>query len=151
MGFFSKDPTADWPPTAAKPSIDFENHAVGPIRLGDPVEKARALGRPLGSRRWGQGGTLIEYQEFDLEFDKSGALVCAKFDILDDERVTVAGFALSSRTKPLDVRAWIGDPTSDSEEGKLRWLDFERGDATLALEYQDGKLGCVQLYAKGYA
>jgi hypothetical protein len=157
MGFLSKllggddDPTADWPPATGKPAIDFENHAVGPIRLGEPVEKARPLGRPLGGRRFGPGGTLLEYEEFDLEFDKSGALVCAKFDILDKERVTVAGFALSAKTTPLDVKSWIGEPTSDSEEVKLRWLDFERGDATLALEYRDGKLGCVQLYAKGYA
>jgi hypothetical protein len=156
MGLLSKlfgkeDPTAGWPAATGKPAIDLERGAVGPIRLGDPVEKARELGRPDSAKRLGPSGGLLEYAEFDLEFDK-GQLVCAQFDLDAGQRVSVAGFGLSPASTPLDIKSWLGDPTSDSDDGKrLRWIDFERGDATLALEFTDGRLSCVQLYGKDYA
>jgi hypothetical protein len=46
----------------------------------------------------------------------------------------------------------LGEPTSDSTGGGgLRWMDYERAGATLALEFDSGGLSCVQLYADGYA
>ncbi|HUF79810.1 MAG TPA: hypothetical protein VMN03_01645 [Burkholderiales bacterium] len=35
--------------------------------------------------------------------------------------------------------------------GDLRWIDFARDGATLALEFDAKGLSCVQLYADGYA
>ena len=155
MGLLSKlfgkdDPTAGWPAATGKPALDPEHHAVGPLRLGDPLEKARALGRP--ERVTGQlaQGTFLEYADFDLEFSK-GQLVCATFNVDPGKSVAVAGFTLTPTTTPLDVQAWLGEPSSDGREGKFRWIDFERGEATLALEYTEGKLTCVQLYGKDYA
>ena len=45
----------------------------------------------------------------------------------------------------------LGERTSDSAGDGLRWLDYERDGATLALEFDDDGLTCVQLYAEGYA
>ena len=155
MGLLAKlfrkdDPTADWPAATGKPALDPERQSVGPLRLGDPVEKARALGRPERVTRQRATGTLLEYADFELEF-ANGKLVCATFNLDPGKSVAVAGFTLTPTSTPLDLQAWLGAPSSDGREGKLRWLDFERGDATLALEYTEGKLSCVQLYGKGYA
>jgi len=154
MGLLSrllgKDLTADWPPAAGIPSLDLERHAVGPLRLGDPVEGARALGRPQAAKGDPGGGMLLDYGTYDLQF-RDGRLLCAGFDMEAASQVTVAGFTLSTATTPLDAMAWLGEPTSDSQEGDLRWIDYERGEATLALEFDGGKLACVQLYAEGFA
>jgi len=145
-----KDPTADWPPAGAAPALDLERLAVGPLRLGDPFEKARALGRPT-SLSGGDGNELLEYDGFEIEF-QGGRLACVKFDIDGPRSATVGDFRLSRATKPLDAHVWFGDPTSDSTGGAgLRWIDFERGEATLALEFDAKGLSCVQLYAAGYA
>ena len=40
---------------------------------------------------------------------------------------------------------------SCAQTGDLRWIDYERGGATLALELTGGRLTCVQLYGEGYA
>ena len=66
--------------------------------------------------------------------------------------VNVGDFRLSPATKPLDAKVWFGDASSDSTGGGgLRWLDFVRDGATLALEFDAKGLICVQLYAEGYA
>jgi len=123
---------------------------VGPLRLGDPPEAAAGLGKP--ARIHGSGGNqVLEFDEFQLEFSE-GRLACAKFDIDDDSSVNVGDYRLTRATKPLDVQVWFGDPASDSKGGgNLRWIDFEREGATLALEFDAKGLSCVQLYAEGYA
>jgi hypothetical protein len=157
MGLLSKllgtqDPTATWPAAGPPPALGLEGGQVGPLKLGDPLEAAKPLGRPGRITKMLANTLLLEYDAYDLEF-KDARLVCTKFD-LDDrgDRVTVAGFALSGATTPLDIKSWFGDPTSDSTgAGNLRWIDYERDGCTLALEFEDGKLRCVQLYAEGYA
>ena len=147
----TKDPTIDWPATGAAPVLDLERKAVGPLRLGESFEAAKALGRPerfLGSVEG--GNHVLEYASFDLEFHE-GRLVCAKFDIDGPASVSVGGLRLSRSTKPLDARSWFGEPSSDSTNGTWRWLDFLRDGATLALEFDAKGLTCVQLYAVGYA
>ena len=143
----TKDPTSDWPPAGRAPALDPQRHAIGPLRLGDPFEQARALGRPKRFR----DGTL-EYETFGLEF-RDGRLVAVKFDIDEGSSVDVAGdIRLSRAVKPLDAHTWFGEPASDSTGGgNLRWIDFDRGGATLALEFTGERLSCVQLYAEGYA
>jgi len=157
------DPTADWPPFDGKtPAIDLERKAFGPLKLGDALASARTLGRP--SSRKGRGAmSILAYEAggFELEF-VAGKLACVAFDtcILDVERanpkaaaaaVSVGGLKLSGTTTPQDVRAWFGEPTSESGEGDLLWLDYERAGATLALEFDATGLAYVQLYAEGYA
>jgi hypothetical protein len=146
-----KDPTTDWPAAGQAPTLDLERQAVGPLRLGDSFDSAKAIGRP---KRWsgsGGGNQMLEYETFELEF-QDGRLVCVKFDIDAPVSVNVGDFRLSRATKPLDAQVWFGDPTSDSKGGaSLRWLDFERDGATLALEFDAKGLSCVQLYAEGYA
>jgi hypothetical protein len=130
--------------------LDFDAQAVGPIRLGDSPEAARALGAPK-KVRGGRGNETHEYDGFELEFHE-GRLVCAKFDIEEPTRVPIGDWHLSRATKPLDVRVWFGEPSSDSTGGaNLRWVDYERGGATLAFEFDATGLDCVQLYAEGYA
>ena len=118
------------------PTLDLDRQAIGSLRLGDPVEKAKGL----------------DYEGFELEF-KDGRLLAVKCDIDDGSVVNMPGdIRLTRATKPLDVQVWFGDPASDSTDGgKLRWIDFERNGATLALEFTGGQLSCVQLYAEGYA
>ena len=149
-GLFGKDPTSDWPAPAAQPAIDLERHAIGPLKLGDPVESARPLGRPQKRRNSGPGCVLLEYGTYNLEF-RDGRLACVHFDVEGAGKVVVGGFTLSGASTPLDAKAWFGEPTSDSQDSGLRWLDYERGEATLALEFDAGKLDCVQLYARGWA
>jgi len=66
--------------------------------------------------------------------------------------VNVRDIRLTRAVKPIDVQVWFGDPASDSGgPNGLRWIDFEREGATLALEFDAKGLSCVQLYAEGYA
>jgi hypothetical protein len=148
----SKDPTADWPAAGEAPVLDLDRQAVGPVRLGDPFDAAKAFGRPKrfhGSAH--AGDQTLEYETFELTFEH-GRLVCVKFDVDAGDAVIVAGIRLSRRTQPLDALVWFGDPASDSTGGgELRWIDFVRDGATLALEFDMTGLTCVQLYAAGYA
>ena len=147
----AKNPTSDWPAAGQQPSLDFERQSIGPLRLGDPFEAARALGRPESVAKSGGGNQRLEYASFELEFT-DGRLVCAKFDIEDRASVNVGDIRLSRATKPLDAQVWFGEPASDSTGGgDLRWIDFARDGATLALEFDGKGLTCVQLYADGYA
>ena len=147
--FGKRDPTAGWPAPRGQPVIDRKGRKVGPITLGDPFGEARAVGKPERVTRQ-LSHQVFEYAGYDLEFGKEG-LVCAKFDIEGAARVEVDGFGLTAATSPLDAIAWFGEPTSDSAEHGLRWLDYERDGATLALEFDGGKLRCVQYYGEGYA
>lgn len=147
-----KDPTEGWPRAGAPPSIDLERRQVGPLRLGDPLEGAKSLGRPDRVRGPANGGNrVLEYAAFELDF-RDGRLACVKFDLDGPASVSVGGLRLSRATKPLEARAWFGEPASDTTDGgALRWIDFERAGATLALEFDAGGLACVQLYAEGFA
>lgn len=147
-----KDPTSDWPPPGRPPSLDFERQAVGPLRLGDAFEAAKVFGRPGRCRALAGGKSqLLEYEGFELDF-RDGRLACAKFDIARGASAIVGDIRLSRATKPLDVLVWFGEPSSDSRGGgDLRWIDFVRDGATLALEFDAKGLACVQLYAEGYA
>lgn len=147
-----KDPTSDWPPAGQAPALDLERQAIGPLRLGDSFDGAKALGRPRQVRGEAKGGNrLLEYAGFELEFQE-GRLVCVTFAIDGPASVNVGDFRLARATKPLDIHAWFGEPASDSKGGGgLRWIDFVRDGATLALEFDAKGLSCVQLYAEGYA
>ena len=147
-----KDPTSSWPAAGEAPALDLDRNAVGPLRLGDSFDGAKALGRPARFRSSVAGGNLLlEYATFELEFHE-GRLVCVKFDIDGAASVNVGDFRLSRATKPMDAQVWFGEPSSDSTGGGgLRWIDFARGGATLALEFDAKGLDCVQLYADGYA
>ena len=147
-----KDPTSGWPAAGQTPTLDLERQAVGPLRLGDSFDGAKALGRPNRLRGSVAGGNpLLEYASFELEF-QGGRLVCAKFDLDGSASVNVGDIRLSRSTKPIDAQVWFGEPSSDTTDGgDLRWIDFERDGATLALEFDAKGLNCVQLYAEGYA
>ena len=131
-------------------ALDLERHSIGPVRLGDSLEAAGALGKP--TRTSGTGGNrILQYDGFELEF-LDDRLVCVKFDVDEGDRVPIGDYHLSRATKPLDVLVWFGEPSSDSTGGgNLRWIDYERDTATLALEFNSKGLSCVQLYAEGYA
>jgi hypothetical protein len=147
-----KDPTSDWPAAGQAPVLDLERPAVGPLRLGDSFDGAKAFGRPKRLHGSAKGGNLVlEYPSFELEF-QDHRLICVKFDIDGPASVNVGDIRLSRLTKPLDVQTWFGEPSSDSRGGgDLRWIDFLRDGATLALEFDAKGLHCVQLYADGYA
>jgi hypothetical protein len=118
------------------PLLDIDRQTFGPLRLGDPAERANGFSQPG-----------VEVEVID------GKVACFKFDVDAKSCVNVAGdIRLTRATKPLDAQVWFGEPASDSTGGgNLRWMDFERGSATLALEFDGGQLSCVQLYAEGYA
>ena len=149
MFFSREDPTADWPPAQAVPPLDLEHCALGTLGLGDPFEKARSLGKPVKVSGKAPKRTL-SYQTFQLEFDDTG-LVCVSFNVDEPSRVAVGQFELTRATQPIDAQVWFGDPASDTAADGLRWLDFQRGTATFALEFDEEGLDCVQLYAEGYA
>lgn len=151
MGFFGKanDPTADWPLVDAAPAIDLDALAFGPVKLGGPLDAARALGRP--HKFWGKPGQeRLDYKTYLLEFI-DGGLACVSFDLDEVDEVAVGKYHLTRATQPLDAQVWFGDPASDSEGDGLRWLDFKRGNATFALEFDASGLTCVQLYTPAFA
>ena len=132
------------------PALDLALLTVGPLRLGDPPERARLLGAPKRSSG-SKGNEVHEYEGFELEFS-GGGLVCVSFDLDEKASVPVGDWRLSRATKPVDVQVWLGEPSSDSTGGQgLRWIDYDRGGATLALEFDAKGLTCVQLYREGYA
>ncbi len=146
-----KDPTSDWPAAGQAPALDLERQAIGPLRLGDSLDGAKFIGRPESVHGpSSRGSQVLEYATFELEF-QDGRLVCVKFDVDGPASVNVGDIRLSRATKPLDALVWFGEPSSDSKSGDLRWIDFERDGATLALEFDAKGLDCVQLYAEGYA
>ena len=155
MGLFSNlfgskpDPTASWAAPAAKPGIDLTGK-VGAMRLGDALEKARSIGRPARFEPGEGTDADLEYDGYHLEFI-DGRLACAAFDVEGGGSVSVGEFDLTAATSPLDVQVWLGDPTSDSSEEKLRWIDYERDGITLALEFENEKLAYVQLYNQHFA
>ena len=150
MGLFSRDdPTAGWPAAEGVPPLDLERLAIGGLRLADPWEDARALGKPRKFSGRAPRITL-EYETFELQFDERG-LLCVTFNVDASSRVAVGQYELTRKTQPMDAQIWFGDTESDSEADGLRWLDFRRGTATLALEFDEEGLDCVQLYAEGYA
>lgn len=133
------------------PILDLERQSVGSVRLGDAVEAAGCLGPPQRIRGSAGRNQTLEYAAFELEF-QDNRLVCVKFDLDEGSSVHVGDIRLSRAVKPLDVQVWFGEPSSDSTGGGgLRWIDFERNGATLALEFDREGLSCVQLYAEGYA
>ena len=132
------------------PALDLERGAIGTLRLGDPIAEARFLG-PAKRTHGSAGDQVLEYDAFGLEF-QGGHLVCVKFELDQGDSVPVGAHQLMRATTPLEVRAWFGEPSSDSTGGAgFRWIDYEHGAATLALEFDANGLGCVQLYAEGYA
>jgi hypothetical protein len=149
--FGRADPTADWPPFAgAVPKFDLERLALGPVRLGDPFEAARALGKPQAfDGDLAKGKAFLEYGLFDLDF-RDGKLMCVGFDVLAAE-APVGGLRLSGSTTPETVRGWFGEPKTDGVDGGFRWIEYQRGGATLEFEFgSDGRLGYVQVYLDGY-
>lgn len=147
-----KDPTSHWPAAGQAPALDLNRQMVGPLRLGDPFDGAKVFGRPERLRGPANGTSqVLEYASFELEF-RDGRLACAKFDLDGRAGVNVGDIRLSRSTQPLDAQVWFGEPSSDSVGGgDLRWIDFVRDGATLALEFDGKGLACVQLYAEGYA
>jgi hypothetical protein len=145
-----KDPVADWPEEGESPTLHLAPPAVGTVRLGDSLQAARALGKPV-SCRGEVGGYFLDYPRCGLEF-KDDRLVCVHFNLAVEDDVTVGRHRLTFETTPVDAQVYFGDPTSDSSSPDgLRWLDFEQEGATLALEFDEDGLTCVQLYAEGYA
>ena len=146
------DPTADWPDVAAgyRPPLDLSQQSVGPLRLGDPLDDAKKVGRPKELRRSPGKNQILEYGAFQLEFG-DGRLICAAFDVDEGTQVSADGALLSRSTTPEGALFRLGAPSSDSAADGLRWLDYERDGATLALEFDEQGLTCVQLYAEGYA
>jgi hypothetical protein len=145
-----KDLTADWPEDGAAPALDIDVAAVGPVKLGDPLEAARALGKPV-SCRGEVGGYFLDYPRCGLEF-RDDRLVCVHFNVDVEDEVVVGRHRLTFATTALDAQVYFGDPSSDSRSPDgLRWLAFERRGSTLELEFDEDALSCVQLYAEGYA
>jgi hypothetical protein len=106
-----------------------------------------------------KGAAILEYDGvgMDLTFH-DGKLRCIAFTTASDgdrpgrSQPTIGGLKVSEKTTPEDVLASFGEPASDSRapEG-LRWIEYQRGSATLEFEFDEGLLGFVQCYAEGYA
>ena len=158
---FGTDPTEGWPPHSGNaPVFDLEMLGVGSMRLGGPLEGARALGKPTRCRVPTKGAAILEYDGvgMDLTFH-DGKLMCVAFTTATDtdrpgrSEPTVGGYKIRAATTPDEVLAWFGEPTSDgsSTDGSLRWIEFRRGSATLEFEFDEEQLSFVQIYTEGYA
>ena len=147
-----KDPTSGWPEVVRgyQPALDLALKSVGPLRLGDPLDDAQKIGRPKELRRSPGKNQILEYGAFQLEFG-DGRLICAAFDVDEGTQISADGAILSRTTTPTDAQFRLGTPTANSTGDGLQWLDYERDGATLALEFDENGLTCVQLYGEGYA
>ena len=135
MSLFSKlfggnDPTKDWPvATGPAPRVSLERKALetfgGRLTFGEPLESARALGRPERCKA-GEGYATLEYEKWGLtvEFEQ-GRFVQATFAIGDSiigasgEALGPDGLSLTGRTTKDEVLQRFGQP------GKIQALDEE--------------------------
>ena len=164
-GLFGKDPTEGWPPhSGGQPTFDLEMLAVGSLRLGAAFEGARSVGKPSRWREPTRGALVLEYAPVAMELRfHDRKLVCAGFYTAADaiERFgagskpcepTIGGHRVTGQTTPDEVLARFGPPVSDGgSPAGLRWIEYQRGSATLEFEFDEGLLGFVQIYAEGYA
>jgi hypothetical protein len=166
-GLFSTNPTADWPPFGGKtPDLDLDRKAFGPLRFGDPLEQARAIGRPARCKADAKSGDLtLEYPTagFRLEFE-GGKLAGIFFVTAPDPEVPsergvapavvrLGGFGaaeVSARTTPEDAFALFGSPESDHADEYFRDVEFLREGLYLAFSFDAGKgLGDFYAYVAG--
>jgi len=162
-GLFAKDPTQGWPAFGGKtPDLDLDRKAFGPLRFGDDLEQARAIGRPARCEQGPRAGDArLDYPSagFHLEFE-GGKLTGIFFDTGPDPDVPsrrgvapavvrLGGFGaaqVSARTTLEDALALFGTPESDHADEYFRDVEFLREGLYLAFSFTAGK-GLGDFYA----
>jgi hypothetical protein len=121
------DPTVDWPDQGeSTPDFDWSTLSFGPLRFGDPVDRAAAFGRP-DTFRWTQPGyceLVYARSGFLLQFDRGGFAYVAwligpdpRRPDVDDARYSTPSLdgelTLTARTRSDTIRARLGEPLSE--------------------------------------
>jgi hypothetical protein len=125
------DPTSAWPAAVRgpAPTVSLERQALetfgGRLKFGDPLEAARALGRPNRCQA-DKGSATLEYHQWGLTLEfEADRLVQATFAIGDanigpsGEPRGTDGLGLSGRTTKAEVEQRFGRP------GKTQAFDEE--------------------------
>ncbi|QJR13976.1 hypothetical protein [Usitatibacter palustris] len=144
---FSKDPTADWPPPEGRlPAFDPSTGKFGPLRFGDPLEAARALGKPL-SYEGGTNMAILKYASgVTLDFE-DGKFVNLCFNTAPEVAAhggqrpavgSVGGLPVSEATTPEDAIGWMGEPDEREEDADDDSIAFtyRRGKITIYFEFE---------------
>lgn len=172
MGLFSKlfgrppDPTADWPIVSDPlPAIQLEPFAIGRLRLGDPLDAARFLGRPdkcdlsktpgMLTLDYASRGFELAFDEFRLS-DAEFYLGYGTFFSPDPEEPLCSlcladGTQLNAETTRQDIEQLLGKPTKskvDPEDGDEDWSYHLRGLAMRFKFTREGRLAVWSLFGE---
>lgn len=143
-------PARSWEPADTPlPVIDLAQGAVGALRFGDPLEKARMFGRPDDVTVTGEWVSLsYESRGFELEFYQ---------DCFDELRVFIAapegdpdrrscvptlsnGGQLTAAVTPEAIKAALGEPHyADEDEGEANLL-YENDQFVNEFDFENGTL-----------
>jgi hypothetical protein len=143
-----RDPTKDWRvEVGASPDFDLSRMAFGSLRLGDPIEAARFLGRP-DSFRWKKDGYCeLLYARAGFQLDFQGGHLCyvAFFVGVDTYQPTHptlslsqpqirGGIRLTQRTGREELLRYFGRPVSEDCDSDETILYYLRGGVTMEFE-----------------
>lgn len=143
------DPTREWPEQAARiPDFDWSSLSLGPLRFGDPVERAEAFGRP-DTFRWTQPGYCeLFYARAGLliAFDRGGFSYIAWLIGADAGRPERQGthyatpsldgeLTLTPATTPDQIRARLGEPLSEDTDEATSVLIYAGEGIVLEFEF----------------
>jgi hypothetical protein len=140
MGFFdflrggAPDPTKDWPVAHGTPAVNVAFRTVGFLTFGDPLEKAKSLGRPDRYTQHGPGTCSLDYRSrgFAIEYEVDRFVEIAYFigpgGLTPGDPAptyarpsTPAGTSLTPDVTPADVRGEYGDPDGGGD-GTLTYV-----------------------------
>lgn len=160
---WSNDPTADWPGMDLNaPGVDLSNMSFGPLRFGDDLEAAQALGRPdrFTGNRAKYCELLYARCGFQIDFEK-GRFCYLAFFIGQDEHQPkhpalifsqpklAEDVKLTQGTRIADIKNLFGDPVSENVDSDETILFYMHNGITMEFELTNsGHLKRWNLYPK---
>lgn len=143
------DPTRDWQDQGeSTPDFDWSTLSFGPLRFGDPVDRAAAFGRP-DTFRWTQPGyceLLYARSGFLLQFDRGGFAYVAwligpdpRRPGFDDARYSTPSLdgelTLTAGIGPDTIRTRLGEPLSEDAANDDSVLIYAGDGVVLEFEF----------------
>ncbi len=134
--FTATNPSAEWRENPLVPlEVDLDRHRLGPVALGDPIEKLSFLGP---GRRSGADKSWVEYPMKGLTFGaKDAALDWFTVFLQPSPAARFGAFRgrLKFRGSPLAPAAFASEPEAVRLFGEPYWRDADEDEALLFYEF----------------